>query len=176
MQLSQVCFPVYRLTRIKPIQENGVLLYRNFYKELDTNNLSTVESVIDDTNIPGSFSMRRLKMKALGIKLYSIKQSIFMLSDFIKLGKSGYYFIDSNGVLFKYVKTTTCKLIFKPITKVIPAQATGDILEVQGEHTRFRTLFKVPSDHTHAGILYYGSMPILYGTYDRQYKPTTRKI
>lgn len=175
--LSQVSFPVYRLTKNKPLIQDGIVYYYNEYFNIDTAESHKVVSIIDDTNIPeNSLSRRRLRAKALGAPLYPVRKAIFFLGDFIRMAKSGYWFIDSNGKLFTYTKSTRTRLTFKRITKVIPSKSTGSLIEVEGIPHRFKTLYEVRSTMRFAGILQYGFTYILYGVYDRKYRDSWRLI
>lgn len=177
MQLNQVCFPVYRLTQKQPEADGDVLYYKNTYISEDTNEMNTVVSLIDDRSIQeDSLSRRRLKLRALGVPLYPIRKAIFFLGDFIKMAKSGYYFIDSRGSVFTYKKQIRCPLRFRKITKVIPSKTTGSILEVEGVPNRLKTLFIIKDTMKYAGILYISGDPILYGVYDKKYRDTWRMV
>ena len=175
--MSQVSFPVYRLTKNKPLKEDGVLYYCNEYFDVDTAEYHKVVSIVDDLSIKEeSLSRRRLRAKALGAPLYPLRKAIFFLGDFIKMAKSGYWFIDSNGKLFTYTKASRVKLTFRKIKKVIPTKSTGSIIEVEGIPHRFKTLYIVKESMRYAGILENGPIYILYGVYDQKYRDTWRMI
>lgn len=175
--MSQVSFPVYRLTKNKPENKDGVLFYCNEYFNVDTAQTRKVVSIVDDTNIKeDTLNRRRLRAKALGAPLYPLRKAVFFLGDFIKMAKSGYWFIDTYGKLFQYRKATRTPLVFKRIKKIIPTKTTGSLLEVEGIPYRFKTLYIVRDDMTYAGILDLGPIKILYGVYDRQYRDTWRMI
>lgn len=170
-------FPVYRLSLKKPLEQDGVLYYSNTYKNIDDNTLSTHIKLVDDKNIKeDTLSRRRLSMQNQGAPLYPLRKAAFFLGDFIKLAKSGYWFIDTYGKLFTYKKATRAKLTFHKIKKVIPGKATGSILEVEGIPNRFKTLYIVKDYMKYAGILEYNGISILYGVYDRPYKESWRMI
>ena len=175
IDLSQVSFPVYRLSKVKPSQEYGLLYYCNEYFNVDTAEFNRVVSIVDDTNIrEQTLSRRRLRAKAQGTTLYPLRKAIFFLGDFIKMAKKGYWFIDSNGKLFTYVKSTKTPLIFRKIKKIIPTKGTGSLIEVEGIPNRFKTLYIVNNNMRYAGILSRGHTHVLYGVYDRKYKDTWR--
>lgn len=153
------------------------MYYSNTYKNVDDNTFSTNIKLIDDKNIQeDTLSRRRLKMKSEGAPLYPLTKAIFFLGDFIRMAASGYWFIDKYGKIFTYKKETRAKLIFKKVTKVIPAKSMGSIIEVEGVPSRFKTLHVVRESERYAALLQYNGMYILYGLYDQPYKESWRMI
>lgn len=154
-----------------------MLYYSNSYLEVDSNTVSTNIKLIDNLAEPGeTLSQRRLRMSAQEVPLYPLRVAIYFLGDFIKLAKKGWWFIDSTGKIFTYTKSLSVKLKFYKVKKVIPGKATGSIVEVYNLPERFKTLFTVSSNVTHAGILEYRGIYILYGLYPQEYKSTRRMI
>ena len=128
--LSQVSFPVYRLTNRKPLSSEGVLYYSNSYLEVDSNPVSTNIKLIDNLAEPGeTLSQRRLRMSAQEVPLYPLRVAIYFLGDFIKLAKKGWWFIDSTGKIFTYTKSLSVKLKFYKVKKVIRLDGTKCVLE-----------------------------------------------
>lgn len=154
-----------------------MLYYSNSYLEVDSNTVSTNIKLIDNLAEPGeTLSQRRLRMSAQEVPLYPLRVAIYFLGDFIKLAKKGWWFIDSTGKIFTYTKSLSVKLKFYKVKKVIPSKSTGSIVEVYKLPERFKTLFTVDSNVTHAGILEYRGIYILYGLYPQEYKSTRRMI
>ena len=154
-----------------------MLYYSNSYLEVDSNTVSTNIKLIDNLAEPGeTLSQRRLRMSAQEVPLYPLRVAIYFLGDFIKLAKKGWWFIDSTGKIFTYTKSLSVKLKFYKVKKVIPSKSTGSIVEVYNLPERFKTLFTVDSNVTHAGILEYRGIYILYGLYPQEYKSTRRMI
>lgn len=175
--MKEVSFPVFRLTNRRPETRDGIVYYSNTYLNEDTAEKTTYIKVVDSLHETGTtLSQRRLQLRDKGVEVYPIRVAIYFLGDFIKLAKTGYWFIDSLGRVFTYKKEHKAKLVYKKITKIIPTRTTGSIIEVEGEHERFKTLFVVESSDKYAAILKYGSMSILYGTSPSLGKPTWRKI
>ncbi len=175
--MSQVSFPVYRLTKNKPENSDGVLYYCNEYLNVDTAQTHKVVSIVDDTNIrEDTLSRRRLRAKNNGAPLYPLRKAVFFLGDFIKMAKSGYWFIDTYGKLFQYKKAARVPLVFRKIKRVIPTKTTGSLLEVEGIPFRFKTLYIIRESMQYAGILEHGPIKILYGVYDKRYRDTWRMI
>lgn len=154
-----------------------MVYYSNTYVNVDDNTTTTYIKLVDDPQLPqSSLAHRRLKMKSMGAPLYPLRRAVFFMGDFLKLAKSGYWFIDSNGFVFTYKKSIKAMLRFRKITKIIPGKATGSIVEVEGIPERFKTVFTVNPGMKYAGIIEYRGINIFYGVYDRQYKDSWRKI
>ncbi len=169
---------MYRLTSKKPEREGSILYYSNSYFNVDDATKSTTLRIVDDTSLPAdTLSRRRLILQSRGVDLYPLRRAIFFLGDFLKMAKSGYWFMDSYGKLFTYKKTRRVKLTFKRITKIIPSAHTGSIIEVEGIPQRFKCLYIVyPYESKYAGILEFNKMQIFYGTYPIKYRDSWRLI
>lgn len=181
VDLTQINFPVFRLGTNKPEVYDGVTYFYYVGETIENEYGELVDSldirVIDDTNIIAkSLADRRLRMKMDGVKLYRLKNAIFFLGDFIKLAKPKVWFIDSSGKLFNYKKSTRAKLKCYPISKVIPINTGGAIIEACGVATRFKVLYVPETEMTHVGILSLNKSLILYGFYDKQYDETWRLV
>ncbi len=175
MDLSKISFPVYKLGREAPIEEEGVSFYLKIY-ETDTVR-KFLPLIIDDKNIEGAtLARRRLLLKSKEIKLYTLSKAIFFIADLIKLTIGTSYYIDSTGKIFEYKKTTTVPLIFKKIKKVIPIKTGGATIEVEGIASRYKTLFLPNLECKYAGLLKIGKGYILYGLYETKLPDTRRKI
>jgi hypothetical protein len=177
MNLTDITFPVYRLLNKPPEWKNDMLVYENTYMHIDTANEYTHTKIVD-AKIPGqTLSRRRLHMEAKGMPLYPLKKAAFFLHDFIKLAGNGYYFIDSVGKLFKYKKSKSCRLIFRKVTRIIPSESSGSIVEVQGLPQRFKTLVNLSNSYgLWAGLLEYNGTWLFFGVYNEQYRDTRRMI
>lgn len=170
--LANIKFPVYYLGINKPESIDMVLAYI----VLDASGEAKV-LVVDDKTIPGdSLAKRRLVLLAKGVKLKQLRISIHFLHDLIKYSGKAKWFIDSNGLVFKYSKTTRARLTYKPINKKIYLPAGGTVVEVDGCPERYKTLFRVPPEHKYAGILVTNIGKIFYGTYDKKYKDSYRLV
>lgn len=175
----EICWPVFRLRNDKPTEHNGVIFYayENYSEEDGETVVSNVVRIVDDTSIDNpKLSMRRLAIKSQGAKLYRLNRAVFFLGDLIKIAKKGLWFIDSNGKIFQYEKTTRCDLKFMKIVRVIPIDTGGAVIQVEGIYTRFKVLHYPPADKLYAGILIYGMSLILYGLYDQKYDDTWRMV
>ncbi len=169
--LGEIQFPVYLLGKEKPQELDGVL----FYHRCDKEGNDTILVVDDKTWHHETLAQRRLKvMMNNSRKLAKITHAIFFISDLLKLSGSGVWFIDTNGKLFTYTKSTMVPLIFRSILKVTKING-GAILEVEGIETRFKCLY-APNNEKFAGLLKIGRGYVLYGLYEEKPIDTRRMI
>lgn len=175
--LSGLCWPIYRIGKSKPIVDDKVS-YFLLAKATETDALSYKILFLDDRNIKSpSLGTRRLVLEGAGNSLYKLKTAVFFLADLIKLANPSVWFIDSAGTLFQYTKTRRVRLVYKPISKIIPISSGGCIIEVDGVSERFKS-YKTPelSRTPFVGLLQDNHSYLLYGFYDKQYKNTNRMI
>jgi hypothetical protein len=178
MKLSEISFPVFRLTNKKPVEVDGVLCYITESFNMDTAEFSSRVSIIDDKTLPyDSLSRRRLALKGIpSVNLYPLRRAVYFISDLIKLTKTGYWWIDSSGNIFEYKKSKVGKLTFHKIEKVIPIPGMGAIIDVENIPSRFKVLFQPSDDIQYAGILSDGiGTKFIYGLYSEKPEDTIRK-
>lgn len=171
IDLASIQFPVYLLGTEKPEFEEDLCFYSRKNKDEE------YRLLVDDKYWHHqTLGMRRLKMTMHPDheELFPIKDSIFFLGDLIKLATPQTWFIDDNGRVFNYTKSTFVELIIKPIKKVIPILG-GCILEIEGVETRFKCLY-APKLEKYAGLLKIGRGYILYGLYKDKPEDTRRKV
>ena len=174
IDLANIIYPVFKLSS-KPNVDEGVIFY---YSETERNGVVKSKlSLVDDQSAKGdTLAARRLSLISDGIPLYPLKNAIFFLGDLIKLSGPQVYFIDSNGRLFNYKKTSTAKLKFYKINRIIPITTGGAIIEVEKIPQRFKVLQLPSEDSRCAGILHSGMSTILYGVYNYIPEDTVRRI
>lgn len=146
------------------------------YSDKDTAELSSNYRIVDDKSIDKpTLGLRRLVIGKE--KLFPIGTALYFINDIIKLAKSTTWFIDNSGRVFQHKKSTRAKLTTKKIKNVLPAQALGCVLEIEGLSSRFKSM-RIPEPYEHyAGILEIGvNQYILYGFYERPIKPTWRLV
>lgn len=172
----EICYPVYQIPNSVVPSTDGKVTFT--YSEVkDEDDFTFTFRVLDDKNMPGNtLGRRRLLVHETGAKLQRVGRAIFFLGDLIKLAKRHTYFIDTNGRVFQYRKSSRAKLHFKKITQVIPIATGGAILEVEGVHSRFKCLFQPKTLEIYAGILEMGMTNILYGLYEQPYKSSWRMV
>jgi hypothetical protein len=166
MNLEQIVWPVFRLGEREPQRDNGVIYYTTEYTDLDTNINTATLRIVDDTNIDKpTLSRRRLQLLTQETQLFPIRQAIYFLGDLLKIAKKTTWFIDSLGTLFQYSKTRRAKIVVRRITKVLPTEGLGAIVELEGIAHRFKTVFKPDADAEYAAVLQCGLSYIFYGLY-----------
>ena len=142
-----------------PSEEEGVRFYETYSNK--THKYS--RTLIDDLKIlQPTLGRRRLKLAIRGEKLFNFKIACFSLGEVVKLSKGATMWLDSKGVLFELPRTSKFKLEAKKIKATY--QKTGYvILDVEGEATRFRSLYGPPSLEHQALIMYSGNIRLFYG-------------
>jgi len=166
MNLEKIVWPVFRLGEREPQQDNGVIYYATEYTDLDTSENTGTLRIVDDTNIDKpTLSRRRLELLVQEVKLFPIRQAIYFLGDLLKIAKSTTWFIDSAGILFQYSKTRRARIVVRRITKILPTEGLGAVIEVEGIAHRFKTTFKPDADAEYAAVLQCGLSYIFYGLY-----------
>lgn len=162
--MSQVSFPVYRLPS-KPSESKGVL----FYASEPRGGGELRITVVDDKNAQGkTLAARRLRLLAEGIKLYNFKLSVYFLADLLRLNAAGCYWIDSNGKLFKYTKTTGYKVVNRRITKMYEHNGYW-LFEVEGLPDRFKSMYGPPGPSFNRALLLQDKLTsIFYGFTDSE--------
>lgn len=177
MNLTQIAWPVFRLGEHKPHNVEGLVFYSKEYQDKDNKEEKLGFRIIDDKNVSGSnLGLRRLKLQQDGLKLFKIKTAIYFLQDLIKLSKQTTWWIDSQGTVFQYKKSTRAKLICKRIKKILPAQVTGCIVEIEGLSQRFKAIYHPKNGEMYVGLLQWGLGYLLYGFYKKPFKNTYRLV
>ena len=172
----EICYPVYQIPNNVVPSRDGKVTFT--YSEIrDEDDFSYNFRVLDDLSIKGTtLGKRRLLIATSGAKLQRVGRAIFFLGDLIKLAKRHTYFIDTNGRVFQYRKSSRAKLHFKKLTQVIPIPTGGAILEIEGIPSRFKCLLQPRTLELYAGVLEMGLSYILYGIYEQPYKSSWRMI
>lgn len=166
MQLEKIVWPVYRLGEREPLRDGGIIYYATEYSDLDTSERTATFRVVDDSSLEGeTLSRRRLKLAVDNVPLFPIRQALYFLGDLLKLAKPTTWFIDSSGQLFQHKKSTRAKLLVKRIKNVFPTTGLGAVIELEGMHQRFKTVFKPSPDAEYAALLQVGLTYIFYGLY-----------
>jgi hypothetical protein len=166
---------VFRLGEHKPIQENGLVYYSKEYVDKESLETKIGLRIVDDKSMPGiTLGLRRLAITSA--KLFYIRQAIYFLGDLIKIAKQTTWFIDNSGHVFQYRKSSRAKLTAHKITKVLPLEGMGAIIEVEGLPQRFKCMYAPKPEQYYAGILRWGLSYVLYGFYNDAFKQTYRAV
>ena len=178
INLTEIRYPVFKLPKsASPIVEGPLtFVYSAQYDEEAEEYYDNIR-IVDDKRIPGdSLSRRRLILLDSGKILQKISKAIFFLGDLVKSADRNDHFIDSNGRLFQYKKTTRAKLTFHKVTNVIPIPTGGALLDIKDIPSRMKVLFAPEKQDIYAGILHMGLANILYGIYEQPYKSSWRMV
>lgn len=174
--MDQIAYPVYRLGTEQPKFSDGVVFYARRYIQEDGTEVGSL-MIIDDKNIPApTLAKRRLKLLAEDVKLKRLGKAVFFLGDLIKLATSTLWFIDSNGEVFRHLKSQRAKLEFRKIKSLHPIPTGGAVVEAEGIASRFKCLYAPQLGEQYVGVLKLGLQYILYGFYDTKHQDTWRKI
>lgn len=169
LMLPSVVFPLYKLRS---------------YLSIDTNPLGLIkvtsikgEYVLDDTSIDGTFEERRviLSTKYPTEKIYTLKEKVLYLRQLVKY-KSGTTFIDYNGKIFKYSKSS--KLFWINSHKITKKTNYHNWTVIYVENIEFPFLVAkiVGYDTTHASIMETQWGPFLYDLTTKAHEPYKRKL
>ena len=176
MKLQEIVFPVFRLGEKQPEEDGGIVYYKSEYSDKDTAEHTTNYRFVDDKSIAKpTLGLRRLALQGKAT-LFPISSAVYFLVDIIKLAKSTTWFIDSHGQVFQHKKSTRAKLTTKKITKVLPADGIGCVLELEGVAHRFKAMIQPESYHQYAGVLYMDNSYLFYGYYEYPQKDTWRLV
>jgi hypothetical protein len=169
MDIRKIEFPLYKLRS---------------YLRIDTNPLGLVKIttfrgvyIFDDTNIAGTFEERRMKLPIHypGKPIYKLKERVIYLRQLVKY-KSGTTFVDLNGNLVKYNKSS--KLFEVRSLKISRRREYGNwtIIQVEGVEQPYLVGQTVLPTTTHASIMDTTWGPFLYDLTNKQHDTYRRKI
>lgn len=177
MNLEKIVWPVFRLGEKEPKYDGDIVYYSTEYADLDTGEVTTTLRIVDDKSIEyPTLSRRRLKLTTTDVPLFPIRQAIYFLGDLIKIAKSTTWFIDSEGKIFKYKKSKRAKMLVRKITKILPTEGLGSVIELEGIAHRFKTTFRPETTAEYAVVLKVGLTYIFYGLYNEKPKENWRLV
>jgi hypothetical protein len=168
MDLRQVEFPLYKLRSYLDIDND--LLGRVIVTTIKG------EYILDDYSYNGTFEERRHKIaENEPDKLYKLKERVIYLRQLVKY-KSGTTFIDFNGSLMKYAKSS--KLYFIRSYKIMRKRDHGNwtIINVNKLEQPMLIGQVVLPTTTHASIMETKHGPFLYDLTSEYHEPYRRKI
>lgn len=167
--MGKIEFPLYKLRSYLKISKNP----------LGKIKITTIKGtyVFDDLSIPGTFEERRAKLSIRypGEKIYKLKERILYLRQLVKY-KSGTTFVDTEGNLFKYNKSSKLfKITSHKITRRKP-YGNWTILNVEGQEQTYLVGQTVLPTTTHASIMDTKWGPMLYDLTNEKHEPYRRKV
>jgi hypothetical protein len=173
--LKKIAFPIFLVGKEEPSFDDGVAFYYYIKQVVEGDDVHKI-LVLDDKKAKGdTLARRRLELKKNGVPLKKLKRAIFFFHDMVKASKGATWFIDSNGLVFKYKKTVRLPIEYRLIKKVVHSDQGVHIIEVQGVPTRFKVLYAPKHTEKYAGVLRMDGGFILYCLSEDQ-KPTSWKM
>lgn len=167
--MEGVKFPLYKLRSYLKIDRNL----------LGAIKITTIRGtyIFDDTSISGTFEERRAKLPMMhpNMPVYKLKERVLYLRQLVKY-KSGTTFVDSEGSIFKYQKSS--KLFEITSHKIDRKRPYGNwtILNISSYEQPFLVGQTVLPTTTHASIMNSSWGPMLYDLTSKKHEPYKRKI
>jgi len=169
MDINKVTFPLYKLRSYIEIDKNLLGIVK----------ITTIKGtyILDDYSYNGTFEDRRLCMQEeyVNEKIYKLKEQVLYLRQLVKY-KSGTTFIDYNGNILKYTKST--KLFKIKSHKIIQKRNHGNwtVINMQNCELPFIIGKILPHTATHASIMETEWGPFLYDITSKSHEIYRRKI
>lgn len=169
MDINNITFPLYKLRSYIHIDKNPLGLVK----------VTTIKGtyILDDTSIQKPFEERRLELVSQypKEKIYKLKEKVIYLRQLVKY-KSGTTFIDNNGVLIRYSKSSS--LFDVKSHKIVNKRFYDNwtIITVQGIETPFLVGQILRDTTTYASIMYTKWGTFLYDLTNKAHAPYKRKI
>lgn len=169
MDITKVVFPLYKLRSYIDIDKNPLGLVK----------ITTIRGtyILDDESIDMPFESRRVKLIAQypEDKIYKLKEKVRYLRQLVKY-KSGTTFIDFNGTIIKYNKSS--KLFTIKSHKIVNKRSykNWNILTLSSLETPFLIAGNVGPTITHASVMETKWGPFLYDITNKHHEPYKRKI
>ena len=169
MSIASVVFPIYKLRSYIRLEQNP----------LDIVEVTTIKGkyILDDKGINAPFQERRalLKDKYPDSKIYKLNERVPYFRQLVKY-KSGTTFIDYNGDIFKYRKSS--KLFEVKSHKIERSKEHGNwtIFTVVGIETPFMLGETLKYNAKYASIMHTKWGPFLYDITSKPHEIYRRKI
>lgn len=174
MNISKIRWPIFAIGTDHDTFEEMNVTYVNH---------SGMVSILDNKNLSGdTLGKRRLRVSS--DRLYKLKRTLFMFSELIEYTRtkliSDRKFVDSNGIVFNYLKKYNKKLIWREIRSVETFDSYV-ILKVNG----LTESFELPNNYwnkfkneekVYLGLLYLGKYYSIYDIDIVLRKDTWRKL
>lgn len=169
MNLYEITFPLYKLRGYLEINTNPLGLVK----------VTTVkgEYILDDKSIKAPFEDRRLKLleKYTRDKIYVLKEKVLYLRQLVKY-KTGSKFIDYNGNIIKYQKSSKLyNIVSKKIIRVTP-HGMWSVIELEGVEIPFLIGTRLSYNSKYASIMETQWGPFLYDITSIKHDKYKRKV
>ena len=169
MDITKITFPLYKLRSYLQIEKSPLGLVK----------VTTIKGtyILDDRSINEPFHKRRLKLLEAypREKIYKLKEKVLYLRQLVKY-KSGTTFLDYNGNILKYGKST--KLYTIKSHKITKKEYYNNwtIINVSNIELPFLIAEPLYENITHASIMDTDWGPFLYDLTNTWHEPYKRKI
>lgn len=169
MLITDICFPIFPIRGYKKIYEESNMLKVDTY----------VKSwVIDNRNLQGNFTSRRLKMNQE--TKYPLTLAIFNISQLIKYKSNTNKYIDFYGKLINYKKSRRVKLKYYLVQKIKKGKSKVAIFVEDIPNPIYITPVQWDENYNFdklwLGLLSYNGGFIFYSWSDEHRGETWRKI
>ncbi len=170
MNITRVTFPLYKLRSYISIDKNPLGVVK----------VTSIKGtyILDDTSINGTFEERRIKLrnKYPKEKIYKLKERVIYLRQLVKY-KSGSIFIDYNGNIIKYKKSSNLfEVKAHKILRNKPYEDRWSILTVEDIETPFIIADLITEKTSYASIMHTKWGPFLYDLTNTKHETYKRKI
>lgn len=169
MDLAKVVFPLYKLRSYINLEKNplGLVIVTTIKGEY----------ILDDTSINAPFIDRRLKLLQYypPEKIYKLKEEILYLRQLVKY-KSGTTFIDFNGNILKYKKSSKLFTITSHKIWQKKQHDNWTIIKAQGVEFPFTIGNPLTYNANYVSIMNTVWGPFLYDITSEAHEPYRRKI
>ena len=169
MAINNIVFPIYKLRSYIKLERTP----------LDLVEVTTIKGkyILDDKGINAPFPERRLmlKNKYPNEKIYKLKEQVSYLRQLVKY-KSGTTFIDYNGDIFRYRKSSKLFEVKSHKIERVKEHGNWTIFEVVGIETPFMVGESLKYNIKYASIMHTKWGPFLYDLTSSPHEPYRRKL
>ena len=169
MDITKVTFPLYKLRAYINIDRSPLGLIK----------ISTIKGtyILDDLSINGTFPERRARLISEWPrdKIYKLNEQVIYLRQLVKY-KSGTTFIDHNGNIVRYTKSSELYKITSH--KIIEKRESGNwtIIKLNGIEIPLLVSMRLTPETKYASIMHTKWGPFLYDLTSKQHEIYKRKI
>ena len=170
MELAKVTFPLYKLRSYLDINKSAMGLVK----------VTTIkgEFILDDSSFKGTLPQRRVALAAYypRERIYKLSEQVIYLRQLVKY-RSGTVFVDYNGNLIKYRKSSKLyDITSHKITSTTPVKDIWTVIKLKGVEQSLLVGQIITRDIKYAAIMHTKWGPFLYDLTSEQHNPYKRKI
>ena len=168
-KISNLTFPLYKLRAYIKIEKSPLGLVE----------VTSIKGkyILDDRSIDAPFHERRLKLKSKFPEkdIYKLKEQVPYLRQLIKY-KSGTTFVDYDGNIFKYKKSSKLFKIQSHKIERVTEHNNWTVFEVAGIETPFMVGETLNYKIKYASIMHTSWGPFLFDLTSEPHEPYRRKL